>query len=539
MYEEFKIHLPLLRAYKDEKTGDMMFEGIASSTSVDSHETVFNTECQESFKQDILDGISRGEPVELESEHNGEEEPFNILGPVVSAEIVDNTKLRIVGRLDPDNSKAVYYFKKMTVPDPVTNKTKQFGLSINGAVVKAHYEFNNELNKNIRVFDRVILKRVGIVRKPSNPDSWIEKLLRSVEWENVEIQERSNKEMEKDTVKVEAVVEETETRSEAGETPDAAEAVVEAVSEGVTEEVKEEKVVVEEVAVAETAETETTEETETRDEKVTEDNQEKVDRTSYWKSNRLLYSMQAVLNAICELEELCEYDSEGLNVGMTDEAIAAAKDCFSKLQSVLGEHVQANTERAVDTSNMATSQKEDLDDEVTKVTASEETRSEEPVETEKETREEDTGVASKPVIEVEVRGKIEGPNKDALMAEVVDSVAKYLDGEFTEKLDRKFNELLSAKLDEVNKTNKELVRKVSEMETEKAELIERLTKVENAPASRPGAQLYEMLNRSSDDDFKAKKEANIERAKAEGNSKELITHNLFPNTYVGYGEFLK
>lgn len=533
MYEEFKIHLPVLRAYKDEKTGDMMFEGIASSTSVDSHETVFNAECQESFMQDILDGISRGEPVELESEHNGDDEPFNILGPVISAEIIDNNKLRIVGRLDPDNSKAVYYFKKMTVEDPVTKRTKQFGLSINGAVVKAHYEFNNELNKSIRVFDRVILKRVGIVRKPSNPDSWIEKLLRSVEWENVEIKERSNKEMEKDTVKVDAVIEETETRTEDGatETDDTAVAT-ETVSEVEAEAPAEEVAATEEVeAAADTDEEVRTEEAVT--EEVTE---EKVDRASYWVSGRLLGSMQAVISAVCELEDLAEYDSESVNVGMTEEALAAAKECFAKMQLILGQHIQDNTDRAVDTGNMATSQKEDLDDEVIKVTASAEDNQEsnEEVRSEDAITEADDSAKEKPVVEVEVRAEF---NKQELMVEVADVMGKYLDGEFTEKLDRKFNELLAEKLGEANKVNEELVRKLEDMDKTNSELVARLEKVENSPASRPAAQLFEMINRS--DDFASKKAANEQKAREENDTQELFRHKLFPSTYVGYGEFQK
>ena len=532
MNSEFKIQIPITRAYMNE-SGEMLFEGTASSTSMDAHETIFNESCQESFASDILNGMANGEPVELESEHNGDLEPMNILGPVISAEIIDGNKLKIVGRLDPDNPKSVYYFKKMTVADPITKRVKQYGLSINGNVVTAHFDYNAELKKNIRVFDRVVLKRVGIVRKPSNPDSWIEKMIRSVEWDNVEtidnsidnneieIKERSELEMSKEQTELEAVAVDTDTEvaelevARDEEVSDAVEPVAEVAAEVARDEEAPEpvevvaevaaEVVTEEIA-AEPAADEVAEVVEAA-EPVAED----LNRTSYWTSNRLVEAMESVLEAICTLEDLARYDAEDLNVGMTDSAIVTAKDCFGKLQSILGQHVNmpADTERAQEAH-------EDLSDEVSQVEAVE-----------------------------EVRAEVEAVAVDntALTAEILGAVVGYLDAEFTEKLDRKFSELMdkvvAEKIGENNlenaKEKDELNRKLETMDKVNTELLTRLEKVENEPASRPANQLLDSITRNEAQS--SQRDLNLARAKEEGNSQELILHRMFPTTYVGYGEY--
>jgi len=528
MNSEFKIQIPITRAYMNE-SGEMLFEGTASSTSVDAHETIFNEACQESFASDILNGMATGEPVELESEHNGDLEPMNILGPVISAEIIDGNKLKIIGRLDPDNPKSVYYFKKMTVADPITKRVKQYGLSINGNVIAAHFDYNAELKKNIRVFDRVVLKRVGIVRKPSNPDSWIEKMIRSVEWDNVEtvhmddikieIKERSELEMSKET-KIEVVADNdivevavVEVVAEvAREESESLEEAVEAAPEVEAEAVVEATEAVEEVV----AETEV-EAVAPVEEVVTE---EVLDRTSYWTSGLLMSSMGSVLSAICELEDLAHYDSEDLNVGMTEDAIATAKECFGKLQSILGQHVNMPAETRAQEAH------EDLSDVVTEVTPAPEVEAVE--------------VTPDPEL---ARVEATVADNTALVAEVLAAVVGYMDAEFTENMNRKFTETMNAyvaeKIGENNlenaKEKDELNRKLETMEKVNTELLTRLEKVENEPASRPASQLLDSIVRSESQT--SQRELNLAKAKEEGNSQELILHRMFPTTYIGYGEY--
>lgn len=186
-FNPFKIDIDISRAYEDEK-GRWIFEGIASSTAIDSHNTIFSASCQEGFVFDIDDANRNGEPIELEAEHLGDDLPFNIVGDVDSATFEDN-KLKVRCEFDKDNPQAQFYWLKMTKPNKKTGKVKRYGLSIHGNVVDAAWEFNSEIGKSLQVFHRVKLKRVGIVRKPSNPESWIGKMLRSVNWDAIKMDE--------------------------------------------------------------------------------------------------------------------------------------------------------------------------------------------------------------------------------------------------------------------------------------------------------------------------------------------------------------
>lgn len=188
IFNNFKLDIEISRAYESDD-GRWLFEGIASSTAVDSHDTIFSVSCQEGFVFDIEDGMRAGEPIELEAEHLGDDLPMNVVGSVVAAEVDDAGKLRVRCELDKDNPQAQFYWNKMTKINPRTGKVKRFGLSIHGHAVDAGWQFVKDLNKSLQVFHRVKLKRVGIVRKPSNPESWIGKMLRSVDWESLKSNE--------------------------------------------------------------------------------------------------------------------------------------------------------------------------------------------------------------------------------------------------------------------------------------------------------------------------------------------------------------
>lgn len=190
--QDFNFAISVSRAWEDD--GAKYFEGVASSTKLDSHDTKMSLTCQEGFAFDIRKGMEDKIPVILEVEHMGEDEPMNEIGWVTQASVNTNGQLQVICRFDSDNPKAMFYYNKMTKKDPITQKPKQFGLSINGIVDKAHWEFDEEASRTIQVFDRVILKKIGLVRKPSNPDSWVTKIIRSVDWDAVERQEISRSE---------------------------------------------------------------------------------------------------------------------------------------------------------------------------------------------------------------------------------------------------------------------------------------------------------------------------------------------------------
>lgn len=176
MSRNFEVSIPIIRAREDSEF--YYLEGIASSTSIDQHETIFSLECQKNFEKQILEAKRRIESneevweddlVKAESEHDGRFNPIFDLGVIDNASLTDE-KLWIRLKLDKENPLSIYYFKVIQNPDPKKGRPKSLGLSINGVAKKWRKEFNRELGKDIVVFDELTLKRVGIVRNPSNPD---------------------------------------------------------------------------------------------------------------------------------------------------------------------------------------------------------------------------------------------------------------------------------------------------------------------------------------------------------------------------------
>jgi hypothetical protein len=489
---DFKIVVPIVRAIKDEN-GDMIIEGVASTPDVDSHETIFNENCQEGFEIDVNTNAGTDDPVVIEVEHLGEVEPMNHLGALTKANVTNNSELFIRAKLDPKNPKAVYYFDVMSNPDPKLGRPKRLGLSINGTVEEAHWEYNEELGKQIRVFDRVVLKKVGIVRSPSNPNTWVEKLVRSYNWnsskENI-MEENQTTQDEVTTVTTEEVT--TEVREEVTEPEVTTEEVVsnngasepDAETETRTEETAEETVVeatetpVEEVTettevVAEEVETERSEET-------AETTTETVERTSCYAVNDVLVATANLASAMSTLEWYADY-REWSDNGVADVARNILKGMNAQipaLLSLLGTELLAKeaTEemRAADASN--TEVHEDLSDD-----------------TEIDTEEEETVQKSADVD--------------------VDAIVEAVRSKFADELTT-------------------LTNKLTDAENANKQLQERIERMEKEPTSTPGGQLLnaEVVTREKTTEDK-RKEA-IARAKANNDAHELTKLLLNPK-YLG------
>lgn len=546
MQEDFKIFLQETRVYRNQD-GEMIFEGTASSETLDSHRTRFNAEAQEGFQFDIMKGMEDLEPVELEAEHKGEEGPMNILGPVVFGTVSADNKLMIRAKLDSDNPQAVYYFNKMTKPDKITGKVKKFGLSINGTVEKAHYEYDQEAGTHIEVFDRVRLKRIGIVRKPSNPDCWVEKIIRSVNWDevkkpidtNTNDQERLMLEMQNsetqeqdanrsdivndadanaaavvvadDATGVEAADTNTEIREQV-QHEDLADEVVDVTS---SENVKCEDTNCDHSACGSTARSESESESDETKAKV------EVNRTSYWMANTLLEAMEEVVEAVTTLENVTEFDGEIINVGMSEECVVLGKSLLNKLMELFGDHV--NTKRSYADAEVEESVVDVASEVAVDNAAKEEVRNEENTN--------------------EIRAVVNvSTNIDA--EQVIRAVTDMLDNDFTERMVNRFEEsqkslvtAMNDRFDSLAKDNAELSRGFEEVKSENAKLVARLAEIEKMPASRPGIQILESVSRTQVDS--EKKATNLARAKAEEDTKEIFNHKVFGNAYLGYGEYAK
>lgn len=593
MFNDFKFAIPVTRAYMSSE-GEMFFEGTASSTSIDTFHTIFNRQCQEGFSFDIIRGLESGEPVELEAEHLGEEEPMNILGALVSAVVTEDDKLKVTARLDADNPKAVYYFKKMTVPDPVTGKKKQFGLSINGTVETAHFEYSDELRKNIRVFDRVKLKRVGIVRKPSNPDSWIEKIIRSVEWSDVETMseekevERNGPDLKQliamlmhiyqamEMMEVEEPEEdempESEMEDQAPESEDGSE-----MEDGYSEE---------QLMMA----------VDYLSEKMRGWMKKRMANTSNMSgsikedlSDEVVYLNRAVYDGIdfTPPESVKSKLKKGLKLyedGKGGKGLVPATISWAR-KLVAGEAISPEKARKMSAwhARHAVDKRPNWDK------AGEETpgyvanllwggepgrewadrlvKAMEKKDSEmKETRQEEVVLDSNEAVEavaaevevVEVRGdELQEQEKVEVAEEVVaeevmtEEVAteEVVVEESAERqetsvdsvvaaaasmMDEKLSEIRSM-LEAVLEENKALRTDLSEMKTSNVELVERLQKIESEPASKPGSQLIESITRQ--DSNESKREENLKRARQSNDTQELIKHKLYGSKYLGYGQF--
>lgn len=577
MFNEFKFAIPITRAYKNSD-GEMFFEGFASSTSIDSFSTIFNRKCQDGFAFDIMRGMESREPVELEAEHLGDEEPINILGALINAQVTEDSMLKVTTRLDPDNPKAVYYYKKMTVPDAITGKTKQFGLSINGVVKDAHFEYNEDLQKNVRVFDRVELKRVGIVRKPSNPDSWIEKIVRSVEWSDLDDDEigetllerayegidfspsqevinqfkkglklyedgRGGKGLVQSTItwarkiaagkditpekarKMSAWHARHEVDKKPGwdksgeETPGYVAFLLWGGSSGrkwADRLVK----AMEKMDNKETRQEEVLESTEViaeeavREEMSMEQLMQEVPGKNHH-MDKLLELLTTIVETIDTLEDMTELSEE------QDPMRTAADLAMRKLGSWM-------EKRYADASNGAVSMKEDLSEQKTMLTPMAEKRAEEELPKDEEEdqvlADEDKSVAE----ELKDEQKEEGEMQERGLQ--IEHLSKAL----SDVIDEKFNSLQET-LELITTENKALRSELLEMKQSNEEMIQRLQKVEGEPSTKPAAQLIENVLRG--DGAESRREENIQRARELNDTQELIKHKLFGSKYVGYGEF--
>lgn len=583
MFKDFKFAIPITRAYSNSD-GEMFFEGTASSTSIDTFHTIFNRQCQEGFSFDIARGLETLEPVELEAEHLGDEEPMNILGTLISASVSEDDKLQVVARLDSDNPKAIYYYKKMTTADPITGKTKQFGLSINGTVETAHFEYNDELRKNVRVFDRVKLKRVGIVRKPSNPDSWIEKIIRSVEWSDIETMKQEQNKAERSEVDLEQLIQMLMHIYQAMEMLE-----MEEPEEDEDEEMPE-------------SEDESEDEDEYSDEQLMMAVDYMSNKIRGWMKKRAMNTSNMASSIKQDLSDKVVYLSRAEYEGIDFTPSESVKSKFKKglklyedgkggnglvpatitwaRKLAAGESITPEKARkmsawharhAVDKRPGWDKAGEETPGYVANllwggepgrewadrlVMAMEKKDSEM-----KETRQEEVvldsseaveAVAAVEVEQVEVQVNeeqaVEVVKDQQVEKEVVSDLEvevkkdDVIEQQEVEVRDDSRLDLIAKMLEEIQSVlqssledNKALRSELSELKKSNSELVQRLEKVESEPASKPGAQLLESVTRN--DSSSSRKQENIQRAHSSNDTQELIKHKIYGSKYIGYGEF--
>jgi len=160
----------VLRAIEED--GVKYLEGVASSTNKDQHETIFSAECQDGFASDINNG-----KVIIDIGHSNKFTDF--IGRAYSAQVIkeeDVTKLVVRIKLNQDSNNAQEVYRIILNPNTEMGEPESLGMSIMGTVVRWHKDENG-----IIIFDRVVLERIAITDKPSNTDTFINVIQRSIE----------------------------------------------------------------------------------------------------------------------------------------------------------------------------------------------------------------------------------------------------------------------------------------------------------------------------------------------------------------------
>lgn len=168
---------------EDYEKSDKVFKikGVASSTSIDSHGTIFSEKCQRGWIEDIEKGL----PTYMESNHDGKFDFTKRIGKVTKAYTEKRSdgvsEFIIEAELNMENASAKEVVRIMENPNIEMGEPEVLGLSINGYVEDFRFEtINDEI---IEIYDKARLEMVGIVEYPSNPDSINVSLLRSIDEE--------------------------------------------------------------------------------------------------------------------------------------------------------------------------------------------------------------------------------------------------------------------------------------------------------------------------------------------------------------------
>lgn len=160
----FAVTMPLAKVWEDED-GEMRFEGVASSTSLDRQ--------QERMTRNAIRKMTEQTGLDVLPSHSAG--PLEELGLVEEA-WADNDQFRVAGRLDKTNPRSRRLFEKVL-------GGRRYGLSVGGRVTKAFWRYDEEVGKQIRFIDDVKLDHVAVCRPDAaaNPDTYLSVLAKAAE----------------------------------------------------------------------------------------------------------------------------------------------------------------------------------------------------------------------------------------------------------------------------------------------------------------------------------------------------------------------
>ncbi len=161
---EFDVTMPLAKVWEDD-AGELCFEGVASSTSLDRQ--------QERMTPRAIEKMASQTNLDLLPSHKAG--PLEELGRVEEA-WVDNESFRVAGRLDRANPQSQRLFDRV-------RSGRRYGLSVGGRVTKAFWQYDDEAGQQVRYIDDVELDHVAVCRPEAaaNPDTYLEALAKAAE----------------------------------------------------------------------------------------------------------------------------------------------------------------------------------------------------------------------------------------------------------------------------------------------------------------------------------------------------------------------
>lgn len=156
---EFPFKFYIEKALPVDEDGELIIEGIASTTNVD-HD---NERMSADALRDMANVINE-KSVPLRVEHSKDDTA--IIGKVYKAWVDDRNQLHIRASLD----------KSHMIAPLLHNSMKQgvkMGLSVGGIVKRATKEFVESVGKMVKTFYDVVLNEVSVTPRPANYDSWL------------------------------------------------------------------------------------------------------------------------------------------------------------------------------------------------------------------------------------------------------------------------------------------------------------------------------------------------------------------------------
>ncbi len=164
---DFEFSCGIDRVWKSEE-GKLLFEGVASTTAVDSQ--------KERMSEKAIERMVAHPPLDLVDAH-ANRRAGQELG-VTLKHIADGGTFKIIGEFFDDNPDAIRVWKRMS-------EGKRYGLSVGGKVVGAHWEVTKGVGERVRVIDDLELNHIAITPPggQANPDCWLSAMAKSVEGE--------------------------------------------------------------------------------------------------------------------------------------------------------------------------------------------------------------------------------------------------------------------------------------------------------------------------------------------------------------------